>query len=153
MRVISHRGNTLGPNPTKENDPAYLQEAVDLGYDVEVDIWYHDGQLFTGHDGPSYLLDDKTFRNLVSRAWFHCKNVEALEYFDRHFLRPNFFWHQDDDYAMTSWGYVWTYPHMRPTSRSIAVLPEIFNANRDELDQFWGVCTDYCVEYDPSQPR
>jgi len=153
MRIIAHRGNLAGPNPAKENDPEYLKEAIVLGYDVEVDIWYHDGQLFTGHDGPAYVLDNKTFREIVTKSWLHCKNVEALEYFDRHFLKPNFFWHQSDDYTLTSWGYSWTYPHMKPTRRSIAVLPEIFNASRNDLIDFWGVCTDYPLEFDPSQSQ
>lgn len=153
MRIISHRGNTIGPNAAMENSPEYLKAALALGYDVEIDVWYHDGQLFTGHDGPRYMLEDKDFREMIPNAWFHCKNAEALEYFDRHFLRPNFFWHQRDDYTLTSHGYAWTYPGMRPTKRSIAVLPEVFNASRNDLIDFWGVCTDYPIEFDPSQSQ
>lgn len=153
MNIISHRGNTIGPNPARENEPEYLKEAIELGYDVELDVWYHDGQLFTGHDGPRHILSDHDFRSIISRAWFHCKNVEALEYLNRHFLRPNFFWHQSDDYTLTSHGYVWTYPHLKGSEKSIAVLPEIFNANRNDLKDFWGVCTDYCIEFDPSQSQ
>lgn len=153
MKIIAHRGNTIGPNAARENHPDYLKEAIALGYDVEIDIWYHDGQLFTGHDGPRHVLDDKTFRDIIGKSWFHCKNVEALEYFDRHFLRPNFFWHQRDDYTLTSHGHIWTYPSMRPTKKSIAVMPEVFNASRNDLIGFWGVCTDYPIEFDPSQSQ
>lgn len=153
MRIISHRGNTIGPNPARENDPEYLKEAIALGYDAEVDIWYHDGQLFTGHDGPRYIFEDSDFRSMISRLWLHCKNAEAIEYLGEHFLRPNFFWHQSDDYTLTSWGYSWTYPNLKPTKKSIAVLPEIFNASRNDLIGFWGVCTDYPIEFDPSQSQ
>ena len=38
MILISHRGNINGPNPEMENNPEYIQKALDLGYDVEVDV-------------------------------------------------------------------------------------------------------------------
>ena len=39
MIFIAHRGNTKGPNKELENTPGYIDEALDNGFDVEVDIW------------------------------------------------------------------------------------------------------------------
>jgi len=153
MRIISHRGNTLGPNPSMENSLSHLRQAIDLGYDVEVDFWYHDGAAYFGHDAPTYRVSMQDLKDLIPYAWFHCKNIAAMDFLGNHFLSPNFFWHQSDDYALTSKKYVWTYPHMPIGEKSIAVLPEIFNAKRSELEGFWGICTDYCVEFDPSQSQ
>ena len=36
----------------------------------------------------------------------------------------NYFWHQEDDYTLTSQGYIWTYPGKSLTSNSVMVLPE-----------------------------
>ena len=38
MNFIAHRGNTSGPQPSFENTEDYLQDAIDKGYHVEVDI-------------------------------------------------------------------------------------------------------------------
>ena len=34
MILIAHRGNTSGPNPEKENNPQYVDKAIDSGYNV-----------------------------------------------------------------------------------------------------------------------
>ena len=38
--LISHRGNTNGPNPNMENKPEYVLDAKLKGYDVEIDVWW-----------------------------------------------------------------------------------------------------------------
>ena len=38
MIKISHRGNIKGPNMDRENRPSYVDAALQLGYDVEVDV-------------------------------------------------------------------------------------------------------------------
>jgi glycerophosphoryl diester phosphodiesterase len=40
MKLIAHRGNTEGPNPLEENKPEYIEEAIENGFDVEIDIWF-----------------------------------------------------------------------------------------------------------------
>jgi hypothetical protein len=39
MRIIAHRGNLDGPDPTRENSPIYVMAALAAGVDVEVDLW------------------------------------------------------------------------------------------------------------------
>ena len=57
MIYISHRGNISGKNRDLENTPDYIDRALDLGYDVEVDLWVHDSQLFLGHDSGHSEID------------------------------------------------------------------------------------------------
>ena len=38
MIYIAHRGNIRGPNPERENSPDYIDEAIQSGYYVEVDV-------------------------------------------------------------------------------------------------------------------
>ena len=57
------------------------------------------------------------------RLWCHAKNIDALDimtsYSDIHS-----FWHQNDDFTLTSRNFIWTYPGKQLTQNSICVLPE-----------------------------
>ena len=59
MYFISHRGNTLGPDISKENSVDYINDAIKKGYDVEIDVWFEKENFYLGHDKPTYLVDDK----------------------------------------------------------------------------------------------
>ena len=54
MKLISHRGNLNGPNKERENHPDYIWEALQAGYEVEIDVWWVDGKFKLGHDEPQY---------------------------------------------------------------------------------------------------
>ena len=58
MYFISHRGNTLGPDISKENSVDYINDAIKKGYDVEIDVWFEKENFYLGHDKPTYLVDD-----------------------------------------------------------------------------------------------
>ena len=53
MKIIAHRGNLSGPTQT-ENHPDQIKKALDLGFDVEIDVWYKENKVFLGHDFPQY---------------------------------------------------------------------------------------------------
>lgn len=142
MKIISHRGNINGPNPERENHPDYINEALNQGYDVEIDVWNIDNKWFLGHDEPQY---DINIDMNDSRLWIHAKNIDALSQL-HHLNNVNYFWHQEDDYTLTSKGLIWAYPN-KPVpfmSRAIAVLPEIHNT---DTQNFYGICTDYVERY------
>ena len=46
MRLISHRGNVDGKYPQYENLPEYVDKTLQLGYDCEVDLHYHDDEFW-----------------------------------------------------------------------------------------------------------
>jgi len=77
MKYISHRGNLTGVDPSRENRPDYLIEAIAADFDVEVDVWYIDGKIMLGHDAPTYNVALNFIKN--DRFWCHAKNAEALE--------------------------------------------------------------------------
>lgn len=146
MLFIAHRGNLYGPNPTMENHPSHIELALQLGFDVEVDVWYHDGDLHLGHDEPKYRMPSSYKTN--HHIWFHAKNVEALMYLNNYRLSPQtspFFWHQEDDYTLTSNSKIWTYPGKKLVRGAIAVMPE--TAYDGELWDCYAICTDYVIKY------
>lgn len=144
MILISHRGNTNGKFESYENEPTYIDKAIQEGFDVEVDVWYVDSQLYLGHDKPQYGVDIRWFRDRITRLWIHCKNIEAIEFFTTLGYEFNFFWHENDVVTLTSKNYIWAYPGKQPILNSISVLPEIFN---DSIEKCLGVCSDYIINY------
>lgn len=147
MILISHRGNINGKIVERENHPEYINEAISLGYDVEIDIWGIDGELFLGHDEPQYPTDFDWLKERSSNLWIHCKNIDALLYFtdiDYSLELFNYFWHETDTVTLTSENWIWAFPGKQPINGSIAVLPEIYN---DDVSDAAGVCSDYIEKY------
>lgn len=136
MIKIAHRGNTNGPS-LLENSPGFLLDAIQKGFDIEVDVRYINNQWYLGHDIPSYPVGDMFMDQIKTNAWIHCKNLEALERLDK--TNYKFFWHQNDDFTLTSNGYIWTYPGKNVTSKSIIVDLDLkYNYNN-----IYGICSDY----------
>ena len=77
--LISHRGNLDGKQPHKENHPNYIQEAINKGYDVEVDFWYHEDKFWLGHDEPQHEVELQWVVDRVFKLWIHCKDLKTLE--------------------------------------------------------------------------
>lgn len=147
MRLISHRGNIDGPNPSEENNPKYIEDTISQGYDVEIDIRYDtfNNGLYLGHDNPQYVVNWLWLCKYREYLWIHCKNVEALYEFSSKTNGYNYFWHQEDDFTLTSNNYIWTYPGKTYTSKSVIVMPEWDNMNWDKLKvtNCFGICSDY----------
>lgn len=152
--LIAHRGNLNGPNPKDENHPNYITFALDKGYDVEIDVWYMDSGWWLGHCKPTYKMSLDWFEDKKLKLWIHCKNSEALEWFVKNDTRvgvssPNYFWHQNDDYTLTSHGFVWVYPNKKLTNGCIAVMPEQAEYQPEELfNKCYAICTDKVYHYE-----
>lgn len=146
MIQISHRGNTNGPNPQLENHPDYLLEAVSKGFDIEVDIWLKNNNMYLGHDEPKYLISPEFFYKVRDHAWFHCKNLDILNHLIVFHPTSRFFWHQEDDFTLTSNNYIWTYPGKSLSNRSIIVyLGE--HKDLDFVPEPFAICSDYCYTF------
>jgi hypothetical protein len=142
MILISHRGNINGKKPHLENQPNYINNAISLGYDVEIDLWWVNGKTYLGHDEPQYEVNDIWLTERIDKLWVHCKNVELLNWIRSTSL--HWFWHEEDTLTLTSHNHLWVYPGKQPIEKSIAVMPEIYN---DNLDNCIGICSDYINDY------
>mgnify|MGYP000333011781 CR=1 FL=1 len=126
-----------------ENSPVYIDQSLSLGYDVEIDVWYKDNIWWLGHDKPQYGVSQHWFSERYEKLWIHCKNIEAVEWFNM-LNSYHYFWHEGDTLTLTSMNVVWAYPGKQPIKGSIAVMPEI---NNDNLDDCIGICSDYIKRY------
>lgn len=147
MIKIAHRGNIDGPAPGAENSPAQLELAISRGFDVEVDVWVIDSKIFLGHDLPQHPVSYNYLIKIANKAWFHCKNVEALELFSTGLRGLRYFWHQEDRYTITSHGQVWVYPGEKATVGSVVVDLDLSN-----LENYASVAHAVCTDY-PSKLR
>ena len=141
MILIAHRGNINGSGEY-ENGQKYCQEAIDAGYNVEIDVWYTD-TWWTGHDKPQYRVDSDFF--LKKEVWCHAKNIKALKKLLE--LGAHCFFHQNDPVTLTSQQYIWTYPTQQLTEKSICVLPELQAIEVNAFLPSAGVCSDFIERY------
>jgi hypothetical protein len=146
MILISHRGNIDQKIPALENTPVYIDRALNEGYNVEIDVWWNDGMWYLGQDKPVQKIDISYLKN--KKLWCHAKNLPALEGLMSH-NDIRFFWHQEDDVALTSDNYVWTYPGKKLISNSICVMPERYGIKKEHpsLLSCAGICSDIIGKY------
>ncbi|NVM34352.1 MAG: hypothetical protein HWN81_02075 [Candidatus Lokiarchaeota archaeon] len=136
QKIISHRANIKGPNKDLENNPEQILKVLKMGFDCEIDVWFVDNKFYLGHDEPQYETD----YNFLSQTglWIHCKNFKALITVP---ISSNYFWHEEDDYTLTSKRYIWTYPNKIVEDNCIIVDNNVDWINKGY--NCFGVCTDY----------
>ena len=140
MKIIAHRGLVDGPNKKLENEPSSIMIALDMGFDVEIDVNYCNKRWMLGHDAPVHPVDIEFL--LQPGLWLHVKNLAAMLALSTYDV--NYFWHQEDDYTLTSKGYIWTYPGKQLTHKSVCVLPEWQDTKLINLPKHcYGICSDY----------
>ena len=144
MKIISHRANLNGPSPETENHPDQINLCISKGYDVEIDLWFINGDYFLGHDNPVYKIPFNFLLQRKERLWVHCKNQDAV--FALNNTGFNYFWHQEDDVTLTSHEFIWAYPDKHAKYyRNLVILDFSKNINFDfyRNREVYAVCADY----------
>jgi hypothetical protein len=151
ITYIAHRGLYQGPSQEKENRPSQIDDALSMGFEAEIDLRIKDDQLWLGHDEPQYCIDKHWLMRHSPRLWIHCKDLQALEWCTKN-PSLNFFWHQEDDFTLTSQHFIWTYPDGPLGFRSISVMPEWKGDNFIGLTKYVrsgqplaGICSDFIL--------
>tara|TARA_S200000501_G_scaffold247122_1_gene231516 strand:+ start:12010 stop:12450 length:441 start_codon:yes stop_codon:yes gene_type:complete len=138
--LIAHRGNYNG-HSLDENKPEYINSVLEK-FDCEIDVWLVNNVLYLGHDKPSYQIEKNWLLDRSNKLWCHAKNFDALNFL-LNYKELNCFWHQEDDYTITSKGFVWAYPGFYGSKdRTIAVKP----TTDMNLNSFYGICSDNFLE-------
>ena len=145
MRLISHRGNLSGRSPETENSPDRIDYCVVKGFDVEIDLWVVGNSYILGHDEPQYEVTKRYLDERIDNLWIHCKNESAL--FRLFYSDYNYFWHQEDDFTITSKRFIWTYPNKQEQYHKNQVILDFEEINQEKLYDYkskniFGVCSD-----------
>jgi hypothetical protein len=143
MKIISHRGNIVGPNPSRENTPSYIDTAISAGYEVEVDIRFINEKYYLGHDTPDYEVTQTWLVKRKDKLWIHCKNVEAANELSQ-IGSVQFFCHTSDPFVLTSNGFVWAHDLSIETTNRI-IIPLLGEQDLIEYQgkSAYAACTDY----------
>lgn len=144
MMLISHRGNLNGPDLFSENSPEVINHVISMDIPVEVDLRWHNNSFYFGHDEPQYQVSAEYLLANKDWLWVHCKDNEAFNAALK-LRKLNCFWHNTDDYTITTFGYAWAYPGKEPAGTlCIGVMPEMQWSFEETLKKpFFGICTDY----------
>ena len=137
MKIISHRGNLNGPQ--KEDNVISQLEKVAETMLVEVDVWRLGLKWYLGHDGPEREVSYDFIAN--PNFILHAKNLKAL--YSLSVTELHYFWHQEDDFTLTSKNFIWTYPKKEVTPLSIIVCQTLEEVEKYKTKNIWGSCTDY----------
>lgn len=139
-RLISHRGNLNGKSSATENSPKRIMEVLDLGFDVEIDVWSTEDGLRMGHDYPNWpILENRLL--VDERVWCHAKDLDSLCILKD--MGAHTFYHHMDNAILTSRGFVWLYPGKRPkvgNKDCVVLLPEV---DQWIIPECYAICTDY----------
>ena len=141
---ISHRGNLWGPDLGRENKKNSIIECINFGYDVEIDVWSIKNKLYLGHDTAQEKIDLNFLKKHHKKLWVHCKNLEALHLLSGE--KINYFWHQNDDYTLTSKNYIWTYPNKKITPKCVIVCQTLKETKKYSKQKPFKICTDFLIE-------
>jgi hypothetical protein len=141
MKYIAHRGLVNGPDSNLENLPGQILLSLQAGHDCEIDVRYIDGKWMLGHDNPDFEVPFEFLEQ--SGLWIHAKNLDALYQLSKTNLV--YFWHQEDDFTLTSDKYIWTYPGKELTINSVMVVPEVIDITLEITRNVvcHGICSDY----------
>ena len=146
MKIISHRGNLDGPNPSVENTTKQIKLAIKNNLDVEIDVWVLQNKIYLGHDNPKYNIPYKFLTENQNFLWIHCKNLEAISFFKERnegFCSYNYFWHETDKVTLTSNGIPWCYPGIFVKNGITVHCNSDWHNKVNENPDILGVCTDY----------
>lgn len=152
MKIIAHRGNLYGPNPETENTVEQILKAINEGFEVEVDMWFHGhDRLMLGHDRPTTHIETGIFQMYAPHLWVHWKRESGLLFGLVCLSEARQFMHDMEAKAKVSDGSIWLYPgtpitdEMRKAPAIVACLPEL--APDWDLTHATYICTDYPVRY------
>lgn len=145
MKIISHRGNVTGIEKEKENTPDQIDYAISKNFEVEIDIWCINDELYLGHDFGKTKINFDWIESRSTNLWIHCKNIEAISYFSK-LKKINFFWHESDKLTLTSLSIPWCYPGTY-INNGITVLLNNTTNIKNIPKNILGICTDYPIYY------
>jgi hypothetical protein len=145
MIIISHRGNTDGPEVESENHPDFIDKAISTGFEVEVDLRFIDGDFWLGHDEPQWRISEEWMSSRRNKIWFHCKDFESATALINTKNGYKFFCHSNEPYVCTSHNYLWVHDLSYEIDKN-CIIPLISDkdlTNHPLYKNCHGICTDY----------
>ena len=139
---IAHRGLIDGPNHQAENSMTTITEWCRQGRASEIDIWWHQGRFWIGHDEPREPVSPEFLRS--EYLWIHAKNPAALYHLQKLSNEKGWglriFYHTDEDYVLTTTGDTIIYPGLPDMEGWTYMMPEMASMIPSVAAK---ICSDY----------
>ena len=155
LKLIAHRGLLHGPSTEKENNLENILSNIKKYPDIinELDIWIESDDIYLGHDFPKKKILPEILYKYSKNLILHIKGVNLItkkdfKIFNEVLNKCHYFSHQEDDFAITNKGWIWSHPRNGFVKNTICVLPEKIEAlefatKKIEFKSLYGICTDY----------
>lgn len=151
MLLISNRGNITGENKAKQNSVPYIMRAIQLGYDVKIDIWHVNNRWYLGKEKPNcevpfrFFYINKNMKysggNCNKALWIQCQNIHAFNMLIPYRWSLNYFFKNDTNMLFTSFGYIWSSDRINATHECVLATNDYKNVPTAQF----GLCTDYVL--------
>lgn len=138
-KIILHRAQYKGFNESIANNPKHIKSII-KDYDVEIDLWRQDKQLYLGHDYPKYKIDLDFLIEYRKRLFIHAKDIETLFFLSETCYDLHYFYHDIEKAVLTSKKFIWQQGYNDLTSKTILV--DISN-NPKYHAKCYGLCVDF----------
>jgi hypothetical protein len=146
MKLISNKGNITG-KLLDENNPAIVESAINIGYDVKIDLWLQENQLYLGTDKPEYKLDIDWLEKHHHKLWLHCHDLEIINKFyalDPMGVKLNYF-HMESDILVRSSKWYNIMQLKNPINGCVFMNPE--NHPEYDFSQCFGIISNSVAIY------
>jgi len=146
--LIAHRGNLNGP-AVDENKPEYIENAIEAGFHVEIDVRMVDNTLLLGHDAPQYKIPRDWLEDNRDDLWIHAKDKESLMHLSQSPMGYRYFWHSSDEFTLVSNGMVWCHnTNVSLNEKCVIPLIDAETVFTFSLEREWpsAICSDYVAE-------
>jgi len=148
MILISHRGNINSINLERENTQEYIDEAINSGYHVEIDLYCHEDKLWLGHDTPDTIVQSQWLVDRADKLFVHAKNHMALEYFLYNTNIPVFYHTIEAHVLIGNTSLIWSHDIANATSNSIIPLLSAKDfEKRCDFEHVHGICSDFVGDF------
>ena len=143
MKLIAHRACIFGPDNDIENKNKSIKYCISKKFDVEIDVFFYKNKIYLGHDEPKEKINIQFLLENSKKLWIHCKNLDSLHYLIS-YKKLNVFYHQTDDFTLTSKKHIWTYPEKPTTNKSVIVCKSKQEHTKAiNSKNIFGICSDY----------
>jgi glycerophosphoryl diester phosphodiesterase len=148
MILISHRGNLNGRIPERENSLEYIDEAIDMGFYVEIDVRTKENDLYLGHDEPQYLVTLDWLNERSEFLYIHVKDFKSLDALIMYNNLKIFFHTLEEHVIINNTKVFWSHDIKNISEKSIIPLLSLdeIKLNSHLKNNVFGICSDYIIK-------
>ena len=135
----SNQGHVEGIIPEKEGLPSYIDEAIEMGLKVKVDILGTKNGLYSSKaDSEDHLIDDVFLTKRSTKLLICTRSIDVLYHLLIYRTFLDIYYETNSDIMLTTQRYIVTRDEKLYSPRSILITDKE-KLDKDVIKNFWGV--------------